>query len=86
MERNYNTLDSLHMEITDKEIVTISRNFCKNTNIKYKELGTMALKQFFKDKKNQLMALSKEQLVNIICQWSAEDGKDVMAYVRNHKA
>ena len=53
-------------------------NYCKENNITKTKLVKMALDVYFKNRKNQLMALDREQLIDIILK-TEENGQTYSA-------
>ncbi len=59
---------TMSFKLRDKELMKKCKNYCAATGLQNIELGEMALKQFFENEKNQLMGLSKEQLIELLLQ------------------
>ena len=64
--------ESLHFQITNKDLINKSLAYVKANKIYAKDLCEMALKVFFEDKRNQLKGMSKEQLIDIILAWDKQ--------------
>lgn len=67
--------EQMSFKIKDKKLIKQCMAFCNQNNLNNCELAEMALTAFFNDKRNQLSAMNKEQLIDIIMSW--EKGEKV---------
>jgi hypothetical protein len=58
----------MSFDLRSKTLMDKCRAYCKQTGMKHVDLAEIALRQFFENEKKQLMALTKEQLVDLLLQ------------------
>lgn len=57
----------------NKDIIDKSINYCEENHLLKVQLVEIALQQFFNNRKNQLMTLSKEQLVDLVTSYESKE-------------
>lgn len=58
----------MSFKLRDKSLIKKCKAYCQDTKMQNVELAEIALRQFFENEKNQLMALTKEQLIDLLLQ------------------
>jgi hypothetical protein len=61
--------ERMSFDIKDKELIKKCMAFCNQNNLKNFQFAEMAFKAFFDNRRNQLMAMNKEQLIDILMDW-----------------
>lgn len=72
MERINSKLNEVNFRIADKKVVNNIKAYCRVNHINYIDFATKVFENFFKDERNKLELMTKEQLIEVIMQWKKE--------------
>lgn len=73
------THSTFNVTLKNKDIIDKSINYCEKNHLLKVQLVEIALQQFFNNRKNQLMTLSKEQLVNLVTSYESKEDNNYVS-------